>query len=322
MTVRDRWIAHATTLQQRDTPILCGPWRSEVGFEILYWLPFLHGFLKTYGIDPARMVAIGRGGSAGWYGFPGSADLFEFLPVETVRQFTLQANQKTGSVKQHQDEGWEPHVTALAAKALGLEHYSVLSPTWMYQLVAPFWEGRKSIPWLEKYLLQPVRVKAPALPEGVRLPESFIAMRWYVRPTWPHREELVLWTRRLVEKVSQHLPVILIDSGHMDDHGDVNLGPMANVQRLSELTEQTAVNGLAIQSAILAKAQGYIGTYGGMSQLAMRLGVPTIALYDSFEATSPCHLTLTHDLSLKTNVPFICGQYKRLDKVLPLLVRT
>lgn len=321
MTVRDQWIAHATTLQQRDTPILCGPWRSEVGFEILYWLPFLQGFLKTYGIDPTRLVAIGRGGSAAWYGFQGSADLFEFLPVEAVRQFTIQASQQTGSVKQHQEEGWEPHVTALAARAMGLEHYSVLSPAWMYKLVSPFWEGKKSIGWLDKYLLQPVRLKAPALPDGLRLPERFLAMRWYVRATWPHREELVLWTRRLVERVSRHLPVILIDSGHMDDHGDVNLGPMDHVTRLSELTQTTALNGLAVQSAVIAKAQGYIGTYGGMSQAAMRFGVPTVALYDTFEATSPSHLALTHDLSLKTNVPFLSCQYKQLNALMPLLER-
>jgi hypothetical protein len=321
VTVRDRWIAHATKLKLRKTPILCGPWRSEVGFEILYWLPFLHSFLKTYGIDPARMIAVGRGGSAAWYQFPGSADLFEFLPVETVRQFSLRSGQQTGSVKQHEDEGWERHVIGLAAKSLGLEHYSVLSPTWMYQLLTPFWAGDKSTKWLDKYLLQPVRLTAPAVPGDLILPETFIAMRWYVRATWPHREELLLWTRRLVEKVSAHVPVVLIDAGHMDDHGDINLGPIPNTMRLSDLTETTPLNNLTVQSAVIAKAKGYIGTYGGMSQAAMRFGVPTIALYDSFAQTSPAHLQLTHDLSLKTNVPFISCQYKQLDQVLPVLVR-
>jgi hypothetical protein len=266
------------------------------------------------------MIAIGRGGSAAWYQFPGSADLFEFLPVETVRAFSLQSSQQTGSVKQHQDEGWERHVTALTAKSLGLEHYSVLSPTWMYQLLSPFWAGDKSLKWLDKYLLQPVRLTPPELPEDLTLPESFIAMRWYARATWPHREELLLWTRRLVEKVSAHVPVILIDAGHMDDHGDINLGEIPGVRTLSQMTTSTPLNNLAVQTAVIARAKGYIGTYGGMSQAAMRFGVPTIALYDQFANTSPAHLQLTQDLSLKTNVPFISCQYKQLDQVLPVLI--
>jgi DNA-binding phage protein len=321
VTVRDQWIAHATKLKLRKTPILCGPWRSEVGYEILYWLPFLHCFLKTYGIDPARMIAIGRGGSAAWYQFPGSADLYEFLPVETVRQFSLQSRQKTGSINQHTEEDWERQVTRLAARSLGLEKYSVLSPSWMYRLLAPYWEGKRPIKWLDKYLLQPVRLTAPPLPDDLLLPETFIAMRWYARATWPHREDLVLWSRRLVEKVSAHVPVVLIDAPHMDDHGDINLGDIPNTTRLSQIANTTALNNLAVQTAVIAKAKGYIGTYGGMSQAALRFGVPTIALYDSFEQTSPAHLQLTHDLSLKTNIPFISCQYKQLYQVLPVLVR-
>ena len=34
-------------LRQNPTrPILLGPWRSELGFEVLYWIPFL-AWLKT-----------------------------------------------------------------------------------------------------------------------------------------------------------------------------------------------------------------------------------------------------------------------------------
>ena len=33
-------------------PIIIGPWISEVGFEVLYWVPFLNWAIKAFGLDP------------------------------------------------------------------------------------------------------------------------------------------------------------------------------------------------------------------------------------------------------------------------------
>ena len=128
------------------------------------------------------------------------------------------------------------------------------------------------------------------------------------------------WTRRLVEAVSTRLPVVLVDSGrHLDDHADIHYGDLPNVFRLSQLTPMTDLDNLAIQSAVIARAQGYVGTYGGMAQGAMRWGVPTVSFYDQFGATSPAHLHLTQALSLKTGVPFLCLKPGDIEAVLPLI---
>src|SRR5690606_3605400 len=36
-------------------PIVVGPWTSEVGFELLYWIPFVHWFARSRGIAPSRL---------------------------------------------------------------------------------------------------------------------------------------------------------------------------------------------------------------------------------------------------------------------------
>lgn len=316
------WQLKAQKLARSDKPILIGPWRSELGFEVLYWLPFLHAFRSRYQIDPGRLIAIGRGGSASWYQTAGTADLYEFLPLEAVRVMSVKASQQTGSQKQQGDEGWERHVCGLAAASLGIEQYQRLSPRWMYQVLAPWWEGTATESYLNRYTLQPVTLHAPAIDASLqaKLPKEYIAMRWYARPTWPYREDVVLWTRRLVEKVAKSMPVVLIDSFHADDHADINLGEIANVIRLSELAEQTPTNNLQIQSSVIAKAKAYVGTYGGMAQGAMRWGVPTVAMYHEFGATSPRHLTLSQSLSLHTGVPFIVAQPKDFEGALPLVM--
>ena len=41
--------------------ILAGPWLSEVGFETLYWIPFLRWVKLAFRLDPSRVVAVSRG---------------------------------------------------------------------------------------------------------------------------------------------------------------------------------------------------------------------------------------------------------------------
>ena len=303
-------------------PILCGGWRSELGFEILYWVPFLNAFRLSYNIPKERLIAIGRGGSAVWYDMAGQADLYERMPLEEARALSILASQQTGSMKQQRREPWEQAVCDLTANGLGLKTYHAISPSWMYGLLAPFWEGKTSQRWLNDRLAHAVTMPKPPISAELqaKLPKDFIAMRWYARPTWPYKEDLVLWMRGYTERLAQRHPVVLIDSFHADDHADVNLGTIENVTRLSDLTTMTPMNNLAVQSAVIARAKAYIGTYGGMSQGAMRWGVPTLALYQEFGQTAPEHLSLTQHLSLRTGVPFIACTAKQADGALPMLL--
>jgi hypothetical protein len=315
-----RWAIFARYLSRSSKPILLGPWRSEVGFELLYWIPFLTHFREKFQIPKDRLVYLGRGGSAQWFDSAGKADLFEYLPLEAVRGLTVQASQQTGSIKQHSTPEWERHVCALAATSMGLKDYHVLSPSWMYQLLGPFWHGSKPLSWLDDRTLHPVRLKAPALSHGIQLPKDYIAMRWYARATWPLREDLVLWTRRFVEAIASRMPVVMIQSGFQtDDHADINLGGIPNVFNLKYFTTQAHTDNLAIQSAVIANAKGYVGTYGGMAQGAMRWGVPTLALYHEFGQTAPAHLHLTQSLSLKSGVPFVATYPQSLEALMPLI---
>jgi hypothetical protein len=293
-----------------------------VGFELLYWIPFVQQFRHQYKIPKERLIAIGRGGSACWYDMAGQADLYEHVPLETARVWSVQASQQTGSMKQTREEPWETHVCGLTAASLGLQKYHRLSPSWMYGLLAPWWTGQRSQAWINDRLAHAVTLPAPQMDPALqaKLPPAYIAMRWYARPTWPYQESLVQWTRTFVEGIAKTHPVVLIDSFHADDHADLHLGTIPNVQRLSDLTEMTPLNNLAVQSSVIAKANAYIGTYGGMSQGAMRWGIPTLALYTEFGQTAPEHLALTQHLSLRTGVPFIACTPKQVDGALPMLL--
>ncbi len=68
-------------------PIIAGPYFGEVGFELLYWIPFLAWFAERYGVPPERMIAISRGGAASWYAHLASryCDVFEVMDAGEFR---------------------------------------------------------------------------------------------------------------------------------------------------------------------------------------------------------------------------------------------
>jgi len=52
------------SIAAQDRPIVAGPWLGEVGFELLYWLPFLRWFVERFEISPDRLIAVSRGVSS------------------------------------------------------------------------------------------------------------------------------------------------------------------------------------------------------------------------------------------------------------------
>ncbi len=41
----------------RPGPIVAGPWLAEVGYEVLYWIPFLRWFCDAHGVPRERLIA-------------------------------------------------------------------------------------------------------------------------------------------------------------------------------------------------------------------------------------------------------------------------
>ena len=63
---RQEALDRALAAVRTDTDVIVGPWTGEVGFELLYWIPFL-SWLADQGPGGRRMVVVSRGGAALWY---------------------------------------------------------------------------------------------------------------------------------------------------------------------------------------------------------------------------------------------------------------
>jgi hypothetical protein len=296
-------LAYLKRLSLDSKPILVGPWRSELGFESMYFLPFLKWATKAAGINPERFLVVSRGGAGALYGLP-SVDLFRLRSVDYVRQENQYDYQRTQLQKQVNRTPWDRDVlTEAAALTFGRgERFHTLHPSWMYWALSPFWEQQRGMNYLAS-MTDYALIPKPQKPEG--LPESYVAVKWYARHTfpYPHPETQDL-VAKVTSAISARTPVVLLTSGvKADDHTDIVVkGP--NIQMLPEVPPE---QNLGLQLAVMAHATACVGVYGGMVQTALRMGVPTVSFYQHFGGTAHAHLSLSSYLSQVTKVPFVVG---------------
>lgn len=302
-----QYLAH---LARSSKPIIVGPYRSEVGFEGLYWVPFLRWFVKTYRIDAARLSCVTRGGAAVLYGLP-SVDLYRLRSVETVRLENQYDWQGTKLQKQTAMTPWDRDVLReAAARLLGRgEPYHVLHPSWMYWALAPFWDEQRGLSYLTSMTDYEPIVGIP--PVSQVLPAQYVAMKWYDRVTWPAQDAQVQqFIGNLVSLVGASTKIVLLTGAlECDDHVDVLVKHPSIVTLPSVPPEQNLLQ----QIQVLSKATAFLGPYGGMAQLALRMGIPSASFYKAFGGTAHSHLSLSLILSKRTKVPFLVGSIEDVE---------
>ena len=317
------WPLYQQIIGRSDLPILVGPWRSEIGFESLYWLPFLAKLRHDWKIPAERLIPISRGGAGVWYETPQSLDLYDLRTPQELRVATRIEAQRTGSIKQTHVTAFDRQILRDAAETLKLGTHLVLHPAWMYQTLAPFWNAGRGLGWLQQHAR--FTNIAPLNIDGVTLPERFVAVRFYFRTTFKASATATEFAKHTIRTIAKSQPVIILDNGglFLDDHLDYVPKDEPNVQVLSKMVGMTPANNVAIQSAVLSKALGFVGTYGGMAQLALRFGKPSVSVYDDWQGTALPHKHLSEAVALQSGIPFHVvriGDIPLLQSVLPHVV--
>lgn len=275
-------------LARRREPILAGPWLSEVGFEILYWIPFLRWLEDRYRIDRERVIAVSRGGVAGWYAdvAAGYVEIFDHVDPETFsrRNADRRARGEAGGQKQTQLSGLDHDLLAAARRATGASEAAVCHPALMYRLFNQFWFGNRALDLVVSHTRHrqtteaDLKVRLYNRRQDLGLPDRYVAAKFYTGAALPDTAEHRRALREIVGSLAERLPVVLLDTGMTtDEHEDYLFRDLPNV--LSVRAHLTPRTNLDVQTAVVAGAQGFVGTCGSLAWLAPMLGVDTIAVY-------------------------------------------
>ena len=267
-------------------PIIVGPWLSEVGYEVLYWVPFLRWYCDRYGVDPSRLVVVSRGGVASWYRDV-ATQYIELLDLFDVPTFAARnaERQRQGEQKQHAMADFDREILSRVREQIGSEHATVCHPSVMFRLLRQFWLGNESLQYVQEHTKY-ARVDLGDIPGVPALPERFVAMKFYSGKAVPATDRNRELLRALVERVAAESPVVTLDTGlAVDEHQDLLFDGIPGVMHLaSHLTPQ---RNLGVQAAVIQRASAYVGTCGGLAWLAPLLGTKTLAVYADDELLAP-----------------------------------
>jgi|RhiMethySRZTD1v2_1073278.scaffolds.fasta_scaffold109191_2 hypothetical protein len=259
--------------------VIVGPWTSEVGYEVLYWLPFLRWAMDRYMLGPERAVVLSRGGTAPWY--EGIArtyvEIFDLVEPAEFAAHTS-ARREQGDQKQLTPSNFDRELIARATRRLGIEDVGVWHPGLMYQLFRAFWYGDRS----RHFLFRHTDFRYPRIADGAEelsLPAEYVAMKFYSGPALPDTEMNRALVRDLVERVSLRMPVVMLDTAwNTDEHRDYGFDGIAGVTTLRPALDPKT--NLGVQTRVIANARQFIGTCGGLAWLAPFLGIDTLAVYE------------------------------------------
>jgi hypothetical protein len=267
-------------------PILAGPWLGEVGFELLYWAPFLRWFASEFRVAPERLTVLSRGGTASWYApiAGGYHDVFDYVSADVFRRWYDEHVGEIGEQKQTRITSRERQLIdrVLAPTTAGAE---ILHPSMMYELMNPFWWRHLDESWIHRHTRYQ-RLERPPRPAGLQLPERYVAAKFYFNDCFPASDGNRAFVRDMLARLAREGPVVSLSAGvALDDHGAVPAAGAIDVAGAAPPSQN-----LHVQSAVVAHADAFVGTYGGFAYLAPFYGVRSTSYYADADGFARSHL--------------------------------
>jgi len=261
-----------------SAPIIVGPWLSEVGYEVLYWVPFVRWVQSQFRIDPSRLVVVTRGGAASWYTdiTTNAVELFDLMsPDDYATGNARRSAADRGTLKQFGVSPMDRGIVADVERRMGVSRTTMLHPSLMYRLFHQFWLGHRPPSFLEKRtrygLIAPPDVALPPLPA------EFVAVKFYTAASLPPTEPVRHALQTIVLTIAEQTPVVMLDTGlALDDHEDYSFEAASRVHSVRASLQPR--DNLAVQTAIIGRASSFVGTCGALAWLAPMLGVNTTAV--------------------------------------------
>jgi hypothetical protein len=301
-----------TLLGRSGRPIVLGPWLSETGFELLYWIPFLN-WAKTYGnFNPEQLLVVSRGGAAPWYAHltPHYEDVLRFYSPDQFRQRNEERIlAQRGRLKHMEVSAFDREIIARVTAERKLKDPVLLHPSEMYRLFEAFWFQRAPITLVESFThFAPVVPMTEPWPRRRELPERYVAAKFYGNTALPDTPENRAFIASFLTDLAQHIDVVLLNTGvRFDDHEDIPPVARGRLHTVEHLMRPD--DNLAVQTQIIRHAEAFVGTYGGFSYLAPLCGTDTLAFYSHPGGFRFDHL----EVAKRVFSGLRCGAFVELD---------
>jgi hypothetical protein len=266
-------------------PLVLGPYLSEIGHELEYWIPFMRRALHEQGIPPEQATVVTRGGAGLWYrDFAANAlDILELVPYEDYLPQLEERWSRARDLKQLRMGDFDRRLMALIRERLG--DVAIVHPSLMFERLRGLWFRGTPLDELW-HLLEYRRLDVDPEPG---MPAEYVAVKAYFNEVLPGTPENRAFFRHVVERLAEEIDVVMLATAMaLDDHEEW----ATQHPRVHLVAERfRPEDNLAVQTRIIAGARGLVGPYGGYTYLGPFLGVPALTFYE-IPQTVPMHMTV------------------------------
>jgi hypothetical protein len=284
--------------------IVVGPWFSEVGFELLYWIPFVRWVISTFNIDQTKILVISRGGVKTWY------DQISNSYLDILSNYTIDEYKRLVDLKINTTGGQKHKVFTEADKIIiedmvcnsvyKKRDIGFIHPSQMYSLFTPFWRRLYSTSFITKRsIYEQIKIRQDKKYADINnLPEKYYAVKFYDSTCMPYTKKNLEFIKKVISRLSSKHPVVILDHKYkLDDHNNINISTEDSEKII--YIDCKPENNLDIQTRVIKNAVEFWGTYGGFSYLAPQLGVPTFCFYSEEGKYLPVHEDIARRLFRK-----------------------
>jgi hypothetical protein len=270
-----------TEMRGSRRTVVVGPWLSETGFELLYWIPFVRWAQKYGHVRASRVVAVSRGGAGLWY--EGLADryvdVFDLMSVDEFRAANDRRISDQDGQKHYEVTAFDRDIVERVSRRLTLGRFDWLHPGLMYNLFRAFWMQLVPFDLVQSFVVPRRLTVGPAAPVP-HLPSRYVAVKFYTNQALPPEPANRKFVSDVLRRLSERIDVVVLQTGlAMDDHDEYGSGALERVHTVEHL--MTPANNLDVQTRIISRAEALVGTYGGFSYVGPLLGVKTLSFYSN-----------------------------------------
>ena len=285
--------------------IIIGPWLAEVGYEVLYWSPFISYLIQENVIDPNQAIILTRGSAYVWYPeeLKTRVEIFECISPEEFKTINDHRIRETSSEKHITCSQSEIDLVQKCIKDYDPKTTYILHPSIMYNFMSNWIKGGEGKKFIERILAPRQHLEVKTDEFHMELPEEYDVVRFYSRDTMPDNEANRKFILGLISKLAKNRPVVVLNSMfNFDEHNDFEISTKHSVITVDHL--MTPQNNLALQSKVIAGANCFYGTYGGLSYVPIFNGVPVISFYSSKLGLNTVHHDLANHIAMGFDVSF------------------
>lgn len=273
--------------------IIFGPWLGEVGYELLYWIPFIRKLCKNNNLSYENIYIISRGGVSEWYSdfSKNYIDIFDLISKENfddIKNKIFQQNKSQKQSKMKMD-------IEFLKKYFSETDYFFFTPSLMFNILPNYFKGYYGIQFIKKYFeykeinLNDKNFESNLLKRYNLTKGEYTAIKFYKRESYENNESI----HEMLNKISKGKKLISLDQQQTyDEHENFN----NNYKCLGNLPLN---QNLKIQSYIIKNSKYFYGTYGGFAYLATLLGTPNTTFETKKEFNQNFHKYLNDEILTK-----------------------